>query len=106
MRAIYTNKFGKRVVENVDRFDFCGTIMTASVNQVTDNAIVHRIYIEDSGERYCVNVWNTCKGYNPSGLKCGHSIRVKGVVHHNWINGKDNRPFDCKQYSVQEMSLA
>lgn len=79
-KLVYTNKFGDKVTENVERFSIRGTIMSASISKVSDNAVVHRLVVEDGKGRYSVTIWNNAKGYDKDKLKAGLPLSAKGIV--------------------------
>lgn len=102
-RVAYTNKYGDKVYENVERFNIRGTIMSSTTHKVADN-FVHRLYVEDSTGGYPITIWDTAKGYDRSLVKQGHSARFKGVVHRQPYMGADGTGKVLLTYSAAEIS--
>jgi hypothetical protein len=102
-RMAYTNKNGKTIYENVERFGIRGTIMSITTHKVADS-FVHRLNVEDSRGGHSVTIWNTAKGYDRELIKQGHSARFKGVVHRQHYLGADGTDKVFLNYCASEIS--
>lgn len=103
MEMIYTNKFGDKIVNNVEPFDFRGTIMSLNRQEVS-NAVVYRMWVEDSKGGKSVTIWDSAKGFNLSILKVGYAVRFKGFIKRQAYCGNDGAEKVYLEYKAQEMS--
>ena len=100
---IYTNKFGDKIVEKAEAFDFRGTIMSRSHHDVCGH-IVCRLWVEDSNGGKSVTIWDSAKGFDLSSLKVGYSVRFKGYVKRQGYCDRNGNGKEYLEYKAQEMS--
>lgn len=98
----YKNQFGDVIMENVDKFDIRGTIMSRKVVKV-NGCIGFDIIIEDAKGRYKMIVWDYHKGFDSDKIKQGYGIRVRGVIHKQGYTDKEGKYAYYNQYKVQEV---
>ena len=99
---VYRNKWGDEIYENVERFDLRGTIMSVNRQEVGEVSI-HRMYVEDSKGGHSVTVWDNAKGYNPSVLRVGNSVRFRGIIRKNRYMDSNGAEKVYEEYKALEM---
>jgi len=102
MKMAYTNKYGDKVYENVEPFEFRGTIMSASIEKV-GACTLHRLYVEDAEGGKHVTVWDNAKGYDREKLKVGYSVRFSGIIRKNNYYDSEGKVRTYKEYKAQSI---
>lgn len=99
----YKNQFGEVIMENLDRFEIRGKIVSERVEEINDSIGVD-VTIENSDGKHRMIIWDSVKGFNLNKIKQGNPIRVFGLIRKQGYTAADGSYKYYDKYSVQEIA--